>query len=241
MKEREINFTRNDDPTLVVDKDGAIAKKLAKVYDGINLNLGFCFEQLKKGKLTEGMKETHLSLTESYVQDFLKAMDYDSIIQKDKDERFKEIRAVNEENRELRKQLGEKVSNEDVREKLKSLEKSIESWWNINSFGHTSKINFMGHGAEIEFSGMVSESYHNRKNKDKEQTEEDKIEYLKKLGFEIEDSFVVSNDKSLELIDKMLTDKYPSTKIISTTTNNRKNESVFRKINVIIYDLNDIK
>lgn len=72
MEERKLSFKRNDDPTIVEDKDGKLAKELEKIYKDIQFNLGFCYEQLTKGELTEGMKETHLSLTESYVLSFLK-------------------------------------------------------------------------------------------------------------------------------------------------------------------------
>ena len=41
MKENELNFKRNEDPTLVVDPDGKMAKKLSKIYSDISLNLGF--------------------------------------------------------------------------------------------------------------------------------------------------------------------------------------------------------
>lgn len=49
MEERKLNFKRNDDPTIVEDKDGKLAKELAKIYNDIQFNLGFCYEQLTKG------------------------------------------------------------------------------------------------------------------------------------------------------------------------------------------------
>ena len=111
MEERKLNFTRNEDPTLVEDKDGKIAKKIEKIYKDICFNLGFCYEQLKEGNLTEGMKETHLSLTEGYVLNFLDELGYEGVLKKKKDEMYSDIRSLNNENRELRRQLGEKVSN----------------------------------------------------------------------------------------------------------------------------------
>ena len=86
MEERKLNFTRNEDPTIVEDKDGKIAKKIEKIYKDICFNLGFCYEQLKEGNLTEGMKETHLFLTEGYVLNFLDELGYEGVLKKKKDE-----------------------------------------------------------------------------------------------------------------------------------------------------------
>lgn len=134
MEERKLSFKRNDDPTIVEDKDGKLAKELAKIYNDIQFNLGFCYEQLTKGELTEGMKETHLSLTESYVLSFLKKMGYEGVLEREQNERLSEIRSLNDENRELRRQLGEKVTNEDFREKIKNICSKFKRWWNIEGF-----------------------------------------------------------------------------------------------------------
>lgn len=134
MEERRPSFKRNDDPTLVEDKDGRLAKEPAKTYKDIQFNLGFCHEQSAKGGLAEGMKGTHLSLTESYVLSFLKKMGYEGILEREQNERLSEIRSPNDENRELRKQSGEKVTNEDFREKIKNVCSNFKRWWNIEGF-----------------------------------------------------------------------------------------------------------
>lgn len=73
------------------------------------------------------MKETHLFLTEGYVLNFLDELGYEGVLKKKKDEMYSDIRSLNNENRELRRQLGEKVSNEDVREKLKNISNIIKN------------------------------------------------------------------------------------------------------------------
>lgn len=239
MEERKINFKQNDDPTLVIDENGKLAKKLKKIYNHTTLNLGFCYEQLQKGELTEGMKETHLSLAENYMIEFLKEVNYDSVLDKAKEERYKEIRSLNEENRELRRQLGEKVSNEDAREKMKNISESIRAWWNIKGFGHTSSIKFGEYGnIELVFSGMISRGYYQ---KPKEQSKEEKKEYLKEIGFDFdEDNFVLMSDKNIELLKTLITNKYPSAQITELSLDFRSQSRNYRDIKVLIRNLDDI-
>lgn len=242
MKERGLNFKRNDDPTLVEDKDGKILEKISKTYNDVCLNLGFCRDQLKAGKLTEGMKETHLSLTESYVADFLKAMGYDGILKKEKEERFSELRSLNEENRELRRQLGEKVSNEDVREAMKNLSHEIKKWWNIYGFGHTSEIFFTEHGVvKLVLSGSISHAYYDET---RDSTDEDKKNHLVSLGFELspgKDYNVLLTDNNYTLLKKMLIEKYPSAIIANIRGHEWKDVMSMREIEVYIKNLDDLK
>ncbi len=242
MKERGINFKRNDDPTLVEDKDGKMLAKVSKTYNDVCLNLGFCIGQLKEGKLTEGMKETHLSLTESYVVDFLKEMGYDGILKKERDARFSQIRSLNEENRELRRQLGEKVSNEDVREAMKNFSYEIKKWWNIYGFGHTSEIFFTEHGViKLVLSGSISNSYYDNT---RESTDEEKRDYLVSLGFELssgKDYKVLLTDNNYALLKKMLKEKYPSSSIVNIRGHEWKEVLSMREIEVYIKNLDDLK
>jgi len=239
MEERKLSFKCNDDPTLVEDKDGKLAKELAKIYKDIQFNLGFCYEQLTKGELTEGMKETHLSLTESYVLSFLKKMGYEGILEREQNERLSEIRSLNDENRELRKQLGEKVTNEDFREKIKNICSNFKRWWNIEGFGHVSEMSFREYGTlTVKLSGNISRSYY----EDEERTEEEKIKYLEELGFSIDnEKYVIFNDSNINLLKKLLTEKYPSAKIWKIESHDRLTSMAIWDIEIIIKNLNDLE
>jgi hypothetical protein len=235
MKERELNLNRNGDSTIVIDTEGKLAKKLEKIYQNINLNLGFCYEQLKAGKLTVGMKETHLVLAEKYLLDFLTECGYDGILEKQKNERYTEIRSLNEENRNLRKQLGEKVSNEDVREKVKIIHDNFNRWWSENGFGHTSEFYITNYAARAKLSGMVFESRYKENN-----TEERKSQYLNKLGFEIEDKHIILNDASAKLLEALLISKFPSVDIIQIETYMRNGILTMKEIHIAIADLDEL-
>ena len=230
MIENKLNFNRNEDPTLIEDVDGKLAKNLNDIYSKIKMNLGFCYEQLVAGNLSKGMLNIHISLTESYVLNFLKAVGYDGILEAEHNERFVEIRALHEQNRLLREQLGQKVTNEDFRERVKNMTKSVKDWWRMYGFGHVSEIVFTDYSMKVKLSGMIFEST--------------KIKYLKDLGFEMSgdgEKFVCANDNNIEILTKLLTNKYPSASIwemiISPSNKNRE----IKDIEVFINNFDDIK
>lgn len=126
MKERPLDFNRQDNPAIVEDPNGELITKLKKQYKEICQNLGLAIMILEKGQLTEGMKENILSLTDHNVNEFLTQMGYEGVLAEKQKKRTEEIRSLHNENRKLRHQLGEKVSNEDVRERLKIMVSSLK-------------------------------------------------------------------------------------------------------------------
>jgi hypothetical protein len=241
MEERKLNFKRNEDKTIVSLSD----KKKEDVLKELN-SLGFTSQelssQIKKGVLEEGFKEVLLSLIDSHAASVCKDLGYDSVILKEREERFVEIRKLNEENRELRKQLGEKVSLEDVREKIKSLTETIKIWWNVEGFGHTSEIDFKSHGVEVKLSGMISRAY--RSHFRDELSDEDKITSLKNKGFDIIKENICDTDNNRKLLYQMLTKQFPSAQILEIRSyhgvnSNEKGE--FRDIKIFITNYEEIK
>ena len=180
MKERDINFTTNEDETAVTltpsKKKGAV-KSLNNL-----LGLGSMMKSdIAKNQLKEGFKETCLTLIESYTTEILKQFGYDSILEKEKAKRHEQIRSVNIENRALRQQLGEKATAEDVREALKIISEKLNTFWDIDGFQYIREISFGQYGVKVEFStGSVSGFWHG--------DDEDllkHIEKLKGLGFDL--------------------------------------------------------
>lgn len=242
MKERAINFNRNEDKTLVVHNPET-EKKLIKAKDEIYYAIQELTSQYKQQKLQEGFKETLLSLCEHYTKNLCDVMGYNGILKKEYEERYKEIRELNTENRELRKQLGEKVSNEDCREKIKNLRESVEKWWNIEGFGHISEISFGGYGdCKMKLSGMITHSYRAEIPK----SEKQKVQQLVDMGFSLDNNehkWVLDTDKNRSLLLNLLKRKYPSAYIqYYKSYGGRKGDwPEMRDIEVIITDLNDIQ
>lgn len=111
MKERQLDFNRQDKPAIVEDSNGELITELKKQYKEIQQNSGLAITMLEKGQLTEGMKENILSLTDHNVNRFLTRMGYEGVLAEKQKKLTEQIRSLNDENRKLRHQLGEKVSN----------------------------------------------------------------------------------------------------------------------------------
>jgi len=244
MKERELKFNTNDDPTIIV-LDKKNSDKFDKSWNDLVFVLRAIKNDIQEKSLTAGMKQAYSSLLEIHAKDILDVFEYESVLQKEKEERYAQIRSLNMENRQLREQLGEKVSMEDVRESLKNISEGIKRWWNIEGFGHTSELEFGPYGVKIKFSGMITDAYYSE---DKDLTEEDKFKLLQDYGFDLtsgngrRDTRVKMTEKNIELLDKLLKSKYPSADIFTTTTHYSTSvkESDILDIEVYIRNFDDL-
>lgn len=136
MKDRKIDISVNDDPA-PVNLDEPNMVHLEKWVQEMVLILSQIDGKVGDGTLTEGYKNTLLDLLQGKVADMCKLLDFESFLADEQEKRYSEVRELNEENRELRKQLGEKVSLEDVREKSRSV---IREWRDyLRGFGFHAK------------------------------------------------------------------------------------------------------
>lgn len=155
MEERKINFKKNDDNTPVLDPDGMLYEKLTEKQKKINERISLLLYMLKEGSLNEGTKEALLELFHKNAIDILNELRYEDSLNKKYNEYIQEIRSLNQENRELRKQLGMKVSNEDARERLKLITKSFKEWWNNEGTGNIDEIIFDSYRATVTLRGFI--------------------------------------------------------------------------------------
>jgi len=245
MEEKPLNFNRNDDPTPVVltDKQN---KDLKKSSDDLRFAMVYLLTEVKEGRLETGMKETMCSLLESHVGTLTKSLGYEGVLHREKEARHKEIRELNDQNRQLRKQLGEKNTAEDVRESLKNLAESFKEWWNIEGFGHCSDEEFGAYGFKVKLSGMITEAYRDRR--DKDATEEKKVDMLRELGFDIREGDsrferkILYNDKNLNLLEELLKNKYPSVCIHYSKAwhGSRNDDSEIREVEIMIRNFDEL-
>lgn len=200
-----------------------------------------------EGDVDVDFKNTIGSLIETHATEATDALDISGLLKKREEDKYAQIRELNKENKELRKQLGMKVSNEDVRERIKLFKESIRRWWNIEGMGHVSEIKFSEYGAcEVKLSGNVTDSYYG-KSEGECKTEEQRLGEFKQAGFTFSeggrrDNALLSTDNNIHLLKSFITDKYPSASIWSIETYfwNGHGAPVMRDINIRIDDLNDI-
>jgi hypothetical protein len=214
MEEQPINFNINDDPELLVISDEKIKKEILDLAKNLSFSGSELFNRLKESKLEKGLCQTLLSLLESYVVSLHKNLNYDSTLKEEHNKRYIEIRRLNSENHELRQQLGNKVSAEDVREKLKNMKDTIYDWWKEEGFGYVSETTFHPYQCSIKLS--CSLSFHHKDNQ---------IDYLKSKGYEILELErgcfeLKQTDKNIELLICEVKKRFPSSRLFKLESHN---------------------
>lgn len=234
MQERELKMCSDNNPQPVV-VDEKVKKDLLKIAKDFYFAVGTLHDSIKSNSLQEGFKNTLCSLLESYTVELHEKLNFASHLQKEHEQRFIEIRSLNNENHVLRKQLGEKVSNDDVREKLKILNEKIREWWNEWGFGYIREVEFHPYCCKVVLSCTMSISI-----------PEGQPEKLQSIGYSITkiegyDYSLDSSDKNIELLAAQIKSRFPSAKLCGAHTDfHRPNYSYIRECEFNIGDYNDI-
>lgn len=246
MEERKINLKKNDDETPVLDPDGTLYEKLTEKQKKINERISLLLYMLKEGSLKEGTKEALLELFHKNAIDILNELGYEDSLNKKYNEYIQEIRSLNQENRELRKQLGMKVSNEDARERLKLICESFYEWWHNEGTGNIESITFNEYGMTATLRGYIHPFRHVRKT-------EEQVSMLKQKGFDVSSlvrygQHLTASEKNFNMLKELFENAFPHSNIdkINTTTylgSESKGEYVYVISEIIVNfnNLDDIK
>ena len=246
MEERKINFNKNDDKTPVLDPEGTLYEKLNWQIKNLSKNFSLMLYLLKEGKLTEGTKEASLELFHKNAIEILNELGYEDSLNKKYNEYIQEIRSLNHENRELRKQIGMKVSNEDARERLKLITESFGEWWHNEGTGNIDDIIFGPYKMTATLRGYIYPSGREREIKNQ-------VEMLKQKGFDVSSvanfgHHLTASEKNFNMLKELFKSAFPHSDIdeINTATylgGESREEYVYviTKIIVNFNNLDDIK
>lgn len=246
MEERKINFKKNDDNTPVLDPDGTLHGMLCVKMETLVKNFSLLLYLLQKGELNEGTKESSAELFEQNSIEILNSLGYKGDINKKYNEYIQEIRSLNHENRELRKQLGMKVSNEDARERLKLITESFGEWWHNEGTGNIDDIIFDRYKMTATLRGSIFPS-------SREKEIKNQVEMLKKKGFDVSSvtnygHHLTASEKNFNILKELFKSVFPHSDIdeINTATylgGESREEYVYviTKIIVNFNNLDDIK
>ena len=246
MEERKINFNKNDDKTPVLDPEGTLYEKLNWQIKNLSKNFSLMLYLLKEGKLTEGTKEASLELFHKNAIEILNELGYEDSLNKKYNEYIQEIRSLNHENRELRKQIGMKVSNEDAREWLKLITESFGEWWHNEGTGNIDDIIFGPYKMTATLRGYIYPSGREREIKNQ-------VEMLKQKGFDVSSvanfgHHLTASEKNFNMLKELFKSAFPLSDIdeINTATylgGESREEYVYviTKIIVNFNNLDDIK
>lgn len=246
MEERKINFKKNDDKTPVLDPDGTLHGMLCVKMETLVKNFSLLLYLLQKGELNEGTKESSAELFEQNSIEILNSLGYEGDINKKYNEYIQEIRSLNHENRELRKQLGMKVSNEDARERLKLITESFDEWWHNEGTGNIDEIIFDRYKMTATLRGSIFPSSREKETKNQ-------VEMLKKKGFDVSSvtnygHHLTASEKNFNMLKELFKSAFPHSDIdeINTATylgGESREEYVYviTKIIINFNNLDDIK
>lgn len=242
MEERKINFKKNDDKTPVLDPDGTLHGMLCVKMETLVKNFSLLLYLLQKGELNEGTKESSAELFEQNSIEILNSLGYEGDINKKYNEYIQEIRSLNHENRELRKQIGMKVSNEDARERLKLITESFGEWWHNEGTGNIDDIIFGPYKMTATLRGYIYPSGREREIKNQ-------VEMLKQKGFDVSSvtnfgHHLTASEKNFNMLKELFKSAFPHSDIdeINTATylGGESREEYVYVITKIIVDFNNL-
>lgn len=242
MEERKINFKKNDDKTPVLDPDGTLHGMLCVKMETLVKNFSLLLYLLQKGELNEGTKESSAELFEQNSIEILNSLGYEGDINKKYNEYIQEIRSLNHENRELRKQLGMKVSNEDARERLKLITESFGEWWHNEGTGNIDEIIFDRYKMTATLRGSIFPS-------SREKEIKNQVEMLKQKGFDVSSvtnfgHHLTASEKNFNMLKELFKSAFPHSDIdeINTATylGGESREEYVYVITKIIVDFNNL-
>ncbi|PWW06314.1 hypothetical protein DFQ01_103216 [Paenibacillus cellulosilyticus] len=205
---------------------------------------------LDKDELTQEMSGILPSLIESHFSEIAKALNYESVLTKEKTERHQQIRKANERIRVLEKQLGEGKPIDGLKEQLKYLADIVSKWWDVYGFHHVSDEVFSEHGHyKARFCFMLDHisMYSDTPETDKKNAK-DRINQLIEEGYDIvfengdRHPRLIDNDNNRTRVVNLIQSRFPSAKVWTTKNHydDRNGVYFFRDVEVYIYDLRDI-
>lgn len=103
----------------------------------------------KDGSLDDEMKGTMVSLIETHFKNIAKKLNYESVLVKEREERFAMVRQLNQNIRDLEEKLANATDTSGIREKLRNLSDTVYSWWESCGFAHVSEQKFTTSGVYL--------------------------------------------------------------------------------------------
>lgn len=234
--------------TLVVlneDQKAVTLKRLKDLY----FTAQQMHEWLSKDKLTEEMKGTLISLSESHISVIAKETNYESDLSRERERRSNDLRNANLRIRELEKKMADMKPIDGLSEQLNALTNKIKGWWREIGFNHISEMTFTEYGGlDVKFAFSLtrfSRIFSKKPISDKKD-EVDKIQQLRDRGFvlikEDNELQLVDNDTNKKLLISLLEERFPSISIdrIETCFGKNNQESHIQYVTAYIGELHEI-
>lgn len=212
---------------------------------------------IRNNNLTIEMRETLMSLTDSYVKEIKEIINFTG----NPTERIQSLNKSthelkNKEIQELKDALKKQHTIVGLTSNIKLMFEKIEKWWDIEGFEYIKEKNISSKGYVQLTLGFLLDSFSLEYSKTPVSDEEElktKVAYLQEKGFVFASKTsgngyeLLDTDNNRLLLEQLIKETFPSAKLYSVRNhyreNRRNNESFFviRYVELVIYDLNDIE
>jgi hypothetical protein len=200
-----------------------------------------------KDGLPRGLATNCLSLAEHRMADLGKLLGIETDSAAEMENRFARVRAANMRVRELEAQLGTAQGPDVTKACLKQLDAQLNSWWDLEGFGHISDLSFGKYGCKAKFSCSLFGDFSFQSDTPVSDKERRVLWHasLQERGFVLEqdgrDWEIRDCDASRDALMKLFALRLPSAKVTSFD-NHQGHSSGFkmRAVEVFIYELAEI-
>lgn len=239
----KLEVFQDESPLILSEKEKEDVLK--KLNEEISCLLFFRNLILEDNVVLENVN-TFMGLNESYHSDLSKMVGYDSILAKEKEKRYAEIREKNKKIRELTEQRGKEVTPQAIQGALKRYEDIFRAWYENEGFEYASISNLSAYGMTVELTASMnfrdSEKYDNEIYK-KIRTENSGTENKISDGWDIHKSQfhaeLLDTENNKNRIHDLLLKHFPNAKISKFTgrRNDYKGFSLNTEIHISYSDL----
>ncbi len=226
----------------------AVAARLAS---DIQHAVGTVASTSKEGCLDGQLAESCLKVAEFKLAEMCQLLGVETDSRAEREERYAKLRAANCRIRDLEAQLGASQGPDVTQASLKAMDKRLNSWWDLEGFGHVSDLAFGAYGCKVTLSCSLFGNFRLTESptpvSDKERRKQ-WHEALRERGF-----VLVQEDRDWELLDcessrstlcDLLMSRLPSARIVKLENHNRgrsaRPEFILRSVEVFIRDIEDI-
>jgi hypothetical protein len=136
--------------TLTRDSRAVALQKLREVQQALGTLVALL--GLGRETLDAGLTTNVLKVAEFGLADVGKTLGIETDGVKEREERYAMLRAANLRVRELEAQLGSTIGADVMQAGLTTLDARLNSWWDLEGFGHLRNIAFQRYGCTVNFS-----------------------------------------------------------------------------------------
>lgn len=226
----------------------AVAHRLAR---DLQFAVGTVDQQLKRaGSVEDELARNVLRVSEHTLAELGTLLGIPTQTKAEIEERSALLRAANLRVRALEAQLGAQQQPSDVKLGLKTLDERLHAWWNLEGFGHISKLQFGAHGCEIALSCHLFGNFSLTRSATPVSDKSRRAQWLDSLrerGFELggdedRELVLVDNDNNRAAIASLVRSRMPSARVQSFENSCIGNTGrlALREIHLWVRDFSDI-